>query len=62
MKDKSFLEDAKKLNLEVDPLSGEMLQAAVTAITKTPADVIARAKIAIGIAKSGSGEKSETEK
>ena len=62
MKDKAFLEDAKKLNLEVDPLSGEMLQAAVTAITKTPADVIARAKIAIGIAKSGSGEKSETEK
>ncbi len=62
MRDKAFLEDTKKLNLEVDPLSGEKLQLAVTAVTKTPADVIARAKIALGLAKSGPSGKDESEK
>ena len=62
MRDKAFLEDTKKLNLEVDPLSGEKLQLAVTAVTKTPADVIARAKIALGLAKSGQSGKDESEK
>lgn len=62
MKDKAFLEDTKKLNLEVDPVSGEKLQLAVAAVTKTSADVIARAKIALGLAKSGSSGKDESEK
>ena len=62
MRDRAFLEDTKKLNLEIDPLSGEKLQLAVTAVTKTPADVIARAKIALGSAKSGPSGKDGSER
>jgi tripartite-type tricarboxylate transporter receptor subunit TctC len=49
MKDKDFLYDAQKLNLDITPLSGKKLQQAVTSLTQTPPDVVARAKIAIGI-------------
>jgi tripartite-type tricarboxylate transporter receptor subunit TctC len=39
MKDANFLADAKKLNLDIDPVSGEELQKIVSEIIDSPADV-----------------------
>jgi tripartite-type tricarboxylate transporter receptor subunit TctC len=39
VKDKNFLEDAKKLNLDIDPVSGDELQKIVADIIDAPADV-----------------------
>ena len=39
VKDKAFLEEAQKLNLDIDPVSGEELQKIVSDIIDAPADV-----------------------
>jgi tripartite-type tricarboxylate transporter receptor subunit TctC len=39
IKDKAFLEEAQKLNLDIDPVSGEELQKIVADIIDAPADV-----------------------
>ena len=41
-KDREFLADAEKSNLDVDPMSGEEVDKVVALITSAPADVIAR--------------------
>jgi len=45
-RDSAFLAEAKKMNLDVDPMSGEDLQALVRRVYATPADVVELAKAA----------------
>jgi tripartite-type tricarboxylate transporter receptor subunit TctC len=45
--DKAFLEDAKKARLDVDPVSGEEVQALVDKMFGAPENIIARAKEAM---------------
>jgi len=47
MKDDGFIADAVKIGFEVDPLSGEQVQAAVGALAKTPPEVVARVRAAL---------------
>jgi tripartite-type tricarboxylate transporter receptor subunit TctC len=44
MKDKDFLAEADKTQLEVNPVSGEDVDKLVKDIYATPADIIAKAK------------------
>ncbi|MDB5650919.1 MAG: tripartite tricarboxylate transporter family receptor, partial [Hyphomicrobiales bacterium] len=44
LKDPEFLEEVKRLSLDFDPMTGEQLQKYVEDLSKTPPDVIARAK------------------
>ena len=44
MRDPAFLADAAKLQLDVDPMSGEQVQALVGDLAHTPADVVARVR------------------
>ncbi len=46
-KDKAFLEDAARARLEVDPVSGEEVQALVTKMFSAPDNIVARAKEAM---------------
>jgi tripartite-type tricarboxylate transporter receptor subunit TctC len=48
MKDPEFLGEAKKLNADIDPMSGEETQAGITAILATPKAVIAQVQAALG--------------
>ena len=45
-RDPAFIAEAKKMNLDVDPMSGEDLQALVRRVYATPADVVELAKAA----------------
>ena len=45
-RDPAFLAEAKKMNLDVDPMSGEDLQALVRKVYETPPEVAERAKAA----------------
>ena len=47
MKDSDFLADAKKMGLEVSPITGEQLSQLLDKLYKTPAPVIERARAAI---------------
>ena len=47
MKDPEFLSEAQKSGFEIDPMTGEEVQEAVTRIFTAPADVVARSKAAI---------------
>lgn len=47
MKDKDLLADAKKQRLDIEPLSGEDVQALVTKVYSMPAAVVAKAKEAL---------------
>jgi hypothetical protein len=47
MKDDGFIADAVKIGFEVDPLTGEQVQAAVAALAKTPPEVVARVRAAL---------------
>jgi hypothetical protein len=47
MKDEGFVADAAKIGFEVDPLSGEQVQAAVAALAHTPPAVVARVRAAL---------------
>jgi tripartite-type tricarboxylate transporter receptor subunit TctC len=53
MKDPEFLADAKRQNLEVDPVSGDEIAAVVRNAYATPADVVARTRavLAAGMSK-----------
>ena len=44
MKDKDFLEDAKRARFEITPRTGEKLQEVVNAISATPTEIIERTK------------------
>ncbi|MDB5509893.1 MAG: tripartite tricarboxylate transporter family receptor [Hyphomicrobiales bacterium] len=48
MKDPAFLAEAEKLKLDVDPMGGSEVEAAVRQVLATPADVIARTQAALG--------------
>ena len=47
MKDKEFLDEADKLKIEVDPLSGEQVAALVEQVSRTPAETVARVRAAM---------------
>src|SRR3954447_2116225 len=47
MKDKEFLQEADKLKIEIDPLSGEQVAALIVQIYKTPAETVARVRDAM---------------
>jgi tripartite-type tricarboxylate transporter receptor subunit TctC len=44
MRDPAFLADARKLQLDINPVSGEQIDAVIASLYATPKDVIARAK------------------
>lgn len=44
LKDADYLEEVKRLSLDFEPLSGEKLQAYVEELSKTPANILAKAK------------------
>jgi tripartite-type tricarboxylate transporter receptor subunit TctC len=46
-KDPAFLAEARKLKLDISPMSGEAMQALVADLAKTPPQVIARVKAAL---------------
>jgi hypothetical protein len=48
VKDPDFVADIKKVNVELDPLPGEGLQALITQTLNVPASVRERAKVAFG--------------
>jgi tripartite-type tricarboxylate transporter receptor subunit TctC len=47
MKDPEFLADAKKLSMEIDPLTGEQVQAVIARVMKTPEPIAARVRKAL---------------
>jgi hypothetical protein len=47
MKDPAYREEAKKLSIDVDPLTGVELAALVEQIAKTPPETVARVKAAM---------------
>ena len=47
MKDPAYLEEAKKLSIDVDPLTGVELAALVEQVSKTPANTVARVRTAL---------------
>jgi tripartite-type tricarboxylate transporter receptor subunit TctC len=47
MKDPAFVAEAAKLQFEVDPLTGEQLQALVAQLASTPREVVARVRAAL---------------
>jgi tripartite-type tricarboxylate transporter receptor subunit TctC len=47
MKDPAYLEEAKKLSIDVDPLTGVELAALVQQVSKTPADTVTRVRTAL---------------
>ena len=48
MKDPRFLEDARRGGVDVDPLSGEDVSRAISAIEATPKPVIERLRAILG--------------
>jgi hypothetical protein len=44
MKDPAFLAEAKAMNFDVDPVSGEAMQKVIARIMATPKDLAAKAK------------------
>jgi tripartite-type tricarboxylate transporter receptor subunit TctC len=47
MKDPAFIADAKKLQLEISPMTGEALQELVGELTRTPAAIVGRVRAAL---------------
>jgi tripartite-type tricarboxylate transporter receptor subunit TctC len=47
MQDPAYLAEAKKLNIDVDPLTGAQLAALVEQVAQTPADTVARVRAAL---------------
>jgi len=47
MKDPAYLEEAKKLSIDVDPLTGIELATLVEQVSKTPAETVARVRAAL---------------
>ena len=42
MKDPDFLDEARRMTAEIDPMTGEEAQAAVTTVLKTPAALVGK--------------------
>jgi tripartite-type tricarboxylate transporter receptor subunit TctC len=51
MKDPEFLADAKKLSLEIDPITGEQAQQLITRVLATPEPIAARVRKALEVPK-----------
>ncbi len=49
MKDPAFIVDARKLQLEISPMTGEDLQTLVADLTRTPPEIVARVKAALDV-------------
>jgi tripartite-type tricarboxylate transporter receptor subunit TctC len=47
MKDSGFIADAARLQLEIDPMTGEEVQALVAQLAGTPPDIVARVRAAL---------------
>ena len=47
MKEPAFIADAAKLQLEIDPMTGEQVQALVAQLSRTPPEVVARVRAAL---------------
>jgi hypothetical protein len=47
MQDEAFIAEAAKLQFDVDPLTGEQVQALVAQLAATPRDVVARVRAAL---------------
>ena len=47
MKDPAYLDEAKKLSIDVDPLTGAELGTLVEQVSKTPAGTVARVRAAL---------------
>src|SRR5262249_56803610 len=47
MKDPAFMAEAAKLNFDVDPLTGEAVQALVAELAATPREIVARVRSAL---------------
>ena len=45
--DPDFLADAKKLSMEIDPLTGEQVQEVIARVMKTPEPIAARVRKAL---------------
>ena len=48
MRDKAFLAEADRLKIDIDPMTGEEVEAAIRQVLATPPDVIARTQEALG--------------
>ena len=49
MKDPGFIADAAKLRFDIDPLTGEQVQALVAQLARTPREVVARVRAALEV-------------
>jgi len=47
MRDQAFIADAARLQLEIDPMTGEQVQALVAQLSRTPPDIVARVRTAL---------------
>ena len=47
MKDPAFVAEAAKLRYDIDPLTGEQVQALVAQLSSTPREVVARVRAAL---------------
>jgi hypothetical protein len=47
MKDPTYLAEADKLKVDVEPLSGEQVAALIAQVSRTPADTVARVRAAL---------------
>jgi hypothetical protein len=47
MKDPAFLAEAAKLQLEIEPVSGQDVAALVAQVSATPPDIVARVRAAL---------------
>jgi tripartite-type tricarboxylate transporter receptor subunit TctC len=51
MKDPEFLADAKKLSLEIDPITGEQAQTLIAKVLSTPQPIAERVRKALEVPK-----------
>jgi hypothetical protein len=49
MRNQEFLADAKRINAEIDPLTGRQVQDVVTAVLATPKPIINQIQTALGL-------------
>jgi tripartite-type tricarboxylate transporter receptor subunit TctC len=49
MKEPAFIADAAKLQLEIDPMTGEEVQALVAQLSRTPPGIVARVRAALEV-------------
>jgi tripartite-type tricarboxylate transporter receptor subunit TctC len=47
MREPAFIADAAKLQLEIDPMTGEQVQALVAQLSRTPPEIVARVRAAL---------------